>query len=265
LYCKKKNWGYLMCGFLQLCSFVYIGVMSSYYGFTPSFYGGWTDERQSALIWFKPQSWFGSYLIGAVMGFIYKEHVEKNKENNNNSIELGLKSEENERKIQSYSDIFEELCVSCVNNTYIRRIGYTFGIVLILYSALGMHPLDENGQDYWSQDSKSFFLTVQNFMFTIGFSFLFFPLLFGHLKWLKILMSMDIMIILAKISYAAYLVHQLIIDIFVFSRDQRVIITDSEVFYFGISAIALTGFFAFLLAMMIEQPLMVLEKKFIRN
>ena len=76
-YMKNKTWGYLICVFFMFCNFLYIGVVATSFGFSPSFYKEKENESEVALLWLKPQSWLSVFFIGVVFGLIYINHKEK--------------------------------------------------------------------------------------------------------------------------------------------------------------------------------------------
>ena len=76
LYYKNKLYGNTCCAALTLISLLYTGILSQYYGFTPRYYQGFTEPFQAALLTVKPMAWVCTFLVGIVIGFLDRTHVD---------------------------------------------------------------------------------------------------------------------------------------------------------------------------------------------
>lgn len=259
-YYKNKLWGYLTCAGLAFINFMYVGLVSQYYEFTPRYYGGWTNWMQSALIYWKPQARISSFLVGIVIGFLYRSHVNSRP---SQLIEISVNYQPEIEDCKSFADKFEELCLSITSNKTLRTLFYILGVFLMLGSELLQNQLDKYGDDYWTQSFKSFFLSMQHFMFSIGFSFFFLPMLLGYCVNFSRILSIGVFFPLAKLTFGAYLVHLMVLNVYIFGKYQRTVIGDFDVVITGISAFVISMIISMIISLTVEIPLLTLERKFI--
>ena len=261
-YYRKKIFGYLMCLLFILINLAYIGILSTVYEFSPINYGGRSLEFQVSLIYMKSQARISAFIIGIMIGFLYLKHLSNLKRSEKDDINLiDNTSEVN----HTFSDSFENFCLKLVTIKCLRIMLYIIGIIMMLSAELTSQVLDDNGNDYWNQNSKSAFLAFQRLTTAIGFAFCFLPLLLGHCSGARKFFSLGIFIILARITFAIYLIHPILLRIHLFSRSQRVFITDMEMLHTSASLAVIASIAAGILCVLVEIPFLSLERKYFRG
>ena len=261
-YYRNKLYGYICCAALIFVNFLYIGTLSQYYEFTPRYYQGMTDEFQGSLLATKPLAWVCAFIIGIVIGFLYRTHLGRIA---TPSMEINLSDETEIQHNTSYSDRFELFCLKIVEIKCIRYGCYILGVIMMLASEFYQYELDKYGNDYWSQSFKSFYLANQHFMYGIGFAFWFLPILLGHCGVVRKILSLGIFFPLARLTFAAYLVHPMVLEIFIFSNSQRIIVGDFTLVIFAISTLVITLLISAVIVLTVELPMLSLEKKILHH
>lgn len=255
IYLKNKTAGYGFCLLLMLGSFLYIGIISDEYELTPTFNPGWADKNQYGLIYNKPFSRISPFLIGVVVAWIYKNHKDSEK----NKADL-LSPKNN-----TYGDVFERVCLSIVGVERIRKILYLAGVALIIWVNFIVEVLDRDGQDEWTQNQKSAYLVFHRFLFTLGFSFLVFPMMLGYCGQMKSFLSLPIFQVLARSSYSLYMIHPLLLIYFSFSRSQAIITDGFYLFVTNVCLFAIAHIISIIVTIVVELPLLSLERKYLRG
>ena len=246
-YMKNKTLGYLSCLVTLIGSYLYIGIISSINDFTPTFLAGYSTSKQNGLLYTKPFSRIPPFIIGLVIGFIYRKYRDQS------------------QKSKSYGSKFEVLCIKLIDQSKIRKFLYILGLVLMGWVNFIVDQIDDDRNDEWSQETKTLFLVFHRTLFTLGFCFVFFPMLFGHAKCIREFLSAGIFQVLAKTSYSLYMVHCIVIMYFYFSRSQSEVVVDSRIFFVFASLIGISNLLAFIVAITVEFPILNFEKKFLRN
>ena len=245
-----------------LLNLAYIGIVSTVYEFSPINYGGRSLEFQVSLIYMKSQARISAFIIGIMIGFLYLKHLSNLKRSEKDDINLiDNTSEVN----HTFSDSFENFCLKLVTIKCLRIMLYIIGIIMMLSAELTSQVLDDNGNDYWNQNSKSAFLAFQRLTTAIGFAFCFLPLLLGHCSGARKFFSLGIFIILARITFAIYLIHPILLRIHLFSRSQRIFITDMEILHTSTALAVTTSIAAGILCVLVEIPFLSLERKYFRG
>ena len=135
-YYKRKILGYLVSIVLIFASINYIGIVSYFYNFNPTFLG-LCQNLEANSIYFRPWARISAYLIGMILGLIYLSTIEKSEK-----ISIAYSYKDN------FGDKFEKWCLKITNIKLIRYFCYCIGIILIPGSALIPYILYVNGLDY---------------------------------------------------------------------------------------------------------------------
>lgn len=254
-YIRNKTAGYVFCLMLMLGSFLYIGIISNEYEYTPTFKLGWSEKDQHGMIYTKPFARITPFLLGVVIGWIYRNYKDTDK---NREIET-------EPRADSYGELLEKLCIYLVNVQKLRQILYVFGLLLIIWVNFIVDHLDGHGQDYWTQSEKSAFLVFHRLIFTIGFSFWVFPMLMGHCNILKSFLCLPIFQVFARSSYSLYMIHPLILTYINFSRSQAIINDWFYLFVSSVSLLFIASIASIVVTIIVELPILSLERKYLRG
>ena len=103
-------------------------LLLEYYKFSPSYYGGWTDELQSNLLNIKPHARISTFLIGIVIGYLYMKHV--------NDMKTKLKTMEIVLNSDSVSFVKEGKADHFENFAFGWQTANQFGYSIILQDLL---------------------------------------------------------------------------------------------------------------------------------
>lgn len=162
-------------------------------------------------------------------------------------------------------DKFAYKIVKCFENTYFRYIIFLLGWGIInVFIFTEFNTFNKPGQNYyfthWSDSENNIYMTFNRFGFGLGLSLLLMPLLLGYFKPLANFMLYYPWCILAKLTFAIYLIHLPIIEIVWKSQGAAYnygvyLNIQSTVFFFILSC-----FFAVLIVFGIEMPAANLEK-----
>ena len=145
---RSKLLGYCCCFVLLIMSFVYIGVYSFVYHFSPSYLIGWSNEFQMTTVYNKPWARIGSFLLGITLGSIYRGHIERNKKIGKDLLKTEGNFKADIEENIGIADKFEILCVKMTENTLIRYFGYFLGFVLMAGSNFYVYEIDKYGENY---------------------------------------------------------------------------------------------------------------------
>ena len=262
VYAKRKDLAYCIILAINLASMAYVGAVSGYYNFTPTFTARYSEKYHYGLTYTNPIARIQTFMIGLVLGFIYRTYKD-----NLNSLNVSEKSSEPLISFgaKSYGDLFELGCIKVVKYTKLRRFLYVLGIFLMLYFNLIVHQLDEHGKDYWAKSTKVAYFVFNHFLFGLGISFWILPMIMGYCSELKWLLSAGIFQVLAKISYSLYMIHSAIYFYVVLTRNQSIIFDDFYIFTTSTSLLMITVIAAFFVTATIEFPFLSLEKKYLRD
>ena len=253
-YCKNKTLGYSMCLLLMIGSMIYIGASSHFYGFSPTLTSGWSNNWQMRIIYFKPQARISPFLVGIVIGFIYLAHRHN----------IGDVAGTDVKQDASYGEKFEIFCLQMLESSNCRAWGYLYGISLMILSNFIVHGLDIYGEDYWIQPIKVLFLATHRFIFALGFSMVLLPVILGHCKPLKSFLEARIFSPLAKISYSLFLFHYCFIYYFFYIQKSAYLVDDYHLISNSIFFIVIGNIAAVFITLMVEFPILDLEKHYFR-
>jgi len=264
LYYRSKLWGYLACFTLFAVNFISIGTISSVNHFTPTVLDGLSNKDQFLYLYIKPYTRMAPYIMGLMIGFMYRSYCDMNPSPNKEYEQL----EEGGPKTNNYVDPItrlELLCTKWVFNRWLRYLAYIAGLTLMFTIGLLPYQIDKHGQDYWTQSQKSAFLTFEHFAFSFGFSLILIPMLLGYCRGLLYVLTIRYLAPIAKITFSIYVVHPIVIYWYVFSKDQAIYLQELDIFIHFLATSLISVFLGGLLSLMVESPILTLEKKYLRK
>eukprot|EP01022_Parablepharisma_sp_SALTPOND_P026780 TRINITY_DN64887_c0_g1_i1.p1 TRINITY_DN64887_c0_g1~~TRINITY_DN64887_c0_g1_i1.p1 ORF type:complete len:694 (+),score=43.94 TRINITY_DN64887_c0_g1_i1:187-2268(+) len=100
--------------------------------------------------------------------------------------------------------------------------------------------------------------------FVIGMMLLIYPVMLGKGLILQSIFGNELFGTLSKLTFVAYLFHPFIVAFYYGSMEQSVYFTGSKIVLYGIECFVITYFIAFLVAVIVEYPLTLLSKEFLR-
>ena len=141
-------------------------------------------------------------MIGIVLGFIFNKSNQKKSQ-----VSIAYKFKD------SISERFEDFCINLVYRQGVRRVLYALGSALIVFSMLANHifvDYHEEGKEIWFRGLLGLWVAANRILFTLGFCFFAFPLVFGFNSAIASVLRMKVFRFLAKISYGLYIIHPLV-------------------------------------------------------
>ena len=196
LYTKHKSSAYLLSLIFLISSLIYTYYLSFTHNLSLTPFDILLNYPQLNLIYIKPIPRFPAFIIGTILGFIFNKSTQKKSQ-----ISIAYKFKD------SISERFEEICLNLVHNEKARLGFYALGFIFVLFSLFANHYLVVYGRDAVDLELKSVWVAGHRLVFSLGFSFLVFPVIFGFNRGLAWLLELRVLNFLAKISYAMYLVH----------------------------------------------------------
>eukprot|EP00357_Protocruzia_adherens_P011267 CAMPEP_0115000730 /NCGR_PEP_ID=MMETSP0216-20121206/16935_1 /TAXON_ID=223996 /ORGANISM="Protocruzia adherens, Strain Boccale" /LENGTH=780 /DNA_ID=CAMNT_0002365891 /DNA_START=18 /DNA_END=2360 /DNA_ORIENTATION=- len=188
----------------------------------------------------KPYTRAPTYMIGVLFGFLYLEYKANQKDKRENNF-VG------------------KLTKSVQGSKYVQGGFYVFGLGFIaaaLYANFKTlkHPTD------WTLAENALYVALSRFIFTSGLAMFFLPNLLGVRNFFSWLMGGTFWSPLARVVYAVYLVHPMILFFLVSSMQTYVTVTGTSMWFAVCANITVSFFFGGLFSLLIEAPFMNLEK-----
>jgi len=243
LYYKKKMWGWIVAISLLLISFFLTFGLAyaenyavDYVTLAPNYLDYWNQ------VYSKPYCRIQSYLIGIILAYIYLEGKEETTPETAKDLAQRLKN-----AMKSYK---------------IRYMVYFLALWLILLPIF--LPYDANHHpNTWPRGWNALYYGFSRGIFALGLSLLVYPVLLGYGRLLYAFLAAKVFIPLARLTFAAYLVHPMIIQMYYYGSKQGIYV-DSWRMFFTYAGILLIAFLmAFLLSISLESPILGIEKEFI--
>lgn len=261
LHHKNKRWGYTLLIALTLFNFLCTLIESIVNNYSPGVLYGVSNNDQFIHNYQRPYNRMGPYLLGMIFGFVYRGYVDHLKQTEPGEFELkstgeGLIHHKHRCKITA----IEVLLTDWVQNTLYRRLAFFTGFITMLSIPFVPYKFDKYGPDYWSTTSKSLFLASEHIGFSLAFILWLLPLTEGFGGIIFRFLSNKWFSVLAKFSFTFYLVHPIVILLYVFNRPNSVFISHFNYFYDWPSTVVYSIICAVGLTICIESPVLALEK-----
>jgi peptidoglycan/LPS O-acetylase OafA/YrhL len=166
-------------------------------------------------------------------------------------------------------DRFANAIANAFDNVYFRCGMFFLGLCLIntfIFAQLDVyaHPGPDYEYQEWNEAQNSAFIAFEHFGFGLGVMLILMPMLLGHFRWIIAIMSYGPWNFFARISFCSYLVHASIINLAYLSEktadEFNIFNTIRYVVFFFI----FSNFCALPLVLVVELPIMNLEKLLIR-
>jgi peptidoglycan/LPS O-acetylase OafA/YrhL len=251
LYIKvDKIIGWISIGLLCVVNVLCAGLIAYHYGLNPVVFS--TDNEDNyQYYYYKPYNRVAPYAIGLACGFIIYSY----------------------RKYQDSGEVYDKIGVAIgklQENKTVRWLTFFFGLVLIntlIFSQYDAYK--DSGPDSsfhnWSEHQNIAFIAFERVTFGLGLSMVFLPMLLGHFRGIAWFLSLYPWSVLARLTFAIYLIHYSII--------QTVLRSQQNVLEFGIYYIIrdtifffiLSAFFAIPIVLLIELPSSNIERLIFRK
>lgn len=243
VYCRSRIMGYsILYTLIFLCIF-YNGFLSGYYNLGPQAVQG-DKINSSDYIYNKPWARMSTYLIGAIFGFAYFEKSKKDKYPYlHNTI------------ANKYFDLMTESGIYCYVQAFIG-----FGMMLLFVIPLRNFIKNCTETNCWSLGTTILFTSFFRVGFIIGMLFVILPTLCNRFTLIKKLLSAEVFIVGARLTYSVYLIHIFLIYWLYSDTRQSFYNTNLYLTFVAIGTVLITFLFAIPFTLIAEAPYMSLEK-----
>lgn len=239
---RYKKFGWLAIVFVILSSYIVTLTLAIHYDYAvdmvtlaPNYLDFWNN------IYCKPYCRVAVYLIGVLLGNLYLQQNEKTAKD---------------------SDFAIKLRNSVNNKKWLRYLLYFLAFWFIaLPIFLPYHANHNPGQ--WSTAGNALYITFSRSVFILGVCFFVYPCLLGHATPIYKFLSGNFWTPLARLTFATYLVHPLVIQMGYFGTKQGLYLESWRVFYIYCGHVVISFLLALVISISIESPLLNIEKNFI--
>ncbi|OMJ79985.1 hypothetical protein SteCoe_19856 [Stentor coeruleus] len=265
LHYKNKIYGYCALILLLIVNVVVTVVISSENDYNPGVRYGLFNTDQFLHSYIRPYFRMNSYIIGMMLGFVYKgykEAIEAVKERTEIEMQPNeelLGSNVSRRHLGKGS--IEVMLIGWTRVRFYRIAAYIVGLTLITAVVFGPYNFSNNGVDYWTKGQKLFYIGSEHLFVALGFVFCIVPMIEGHGGWMLSFLTSKYFAVAAKISFSYYLIHPMIILFYIYSHDQSVYIQDLIITYPWVTTVIISTFISIFTTLAIESPMLALEKK----
>jgi len=238
LYYRNRKYGLFAILGLQVSCWIIELTVVSVYGISASYFSAGDDYQ--AIYYQKPWNRISPFLIGLLVAYAY--HSYKNDERG--------------------TTFFSKACHLLRDSRLVRYPIYILGLFLTSFFVFYQYYLNNHTSEL-SQFSSTMFLTFSRPCFVLGMSCIVFPAILGKASVAKTILSHDIWTSFARMTFAAYLIHPILMNFKAFNeyRGINLNILDVVVDYLGYFVIAYSLGCA--LTLIIETPCINLEKEFL--
>lgn len=189
-----------------------------------------------------------SYLIGIIIGLLYKEAEFEEIEGRKNAKYVP-------------KEIFNKLRIKLLHNKWLRYLFYALGIFWIHFLIYVPNEVTYYNK-VWLPVYQWIFITFSKSFFIFGLICI---TIHGLLRMDDIVvcfLKWPIWKLISKLSFCAYLIHVMVIHRSIYSYRVSNIFSTQSLFYWAAKDIIITLFLSFLLHIFVEKPLTNIEKSF---
>lgn len=247
LYCKyNKLFGWAAVGLLCILSVVTSGYVAHHFNLSPAIFAASNGSNYFDFYYNKPYTRVAPYALGVACGFIVYSY----------------------RKYQDTNEVYDSISLMIAKSQekwYIRVITFIVGLALLnvlIFSQYDNYKHPGSGLEYhhWSRTDNIAFIALERLVYGLAMSCIFLPMVLGHFKPITAFLSLYPFSLLARFTFAIYLIHYSIIQTMLRSQ-KNVLILDEynnirDTIYFFIVSLM----FAVPVVLLIEMPSGNLEK-----
>lgn len=248
-YCTNRKIGYVITILLIVGSMAVNAVLTVAGDVSPVL----TSDHFEAgdLMYTKPWSRASSYFVGAIFGLSY--------------FELSKADTFMELKYTTFNKFYNHIRDSRLTSMilFIVGVGLTATYAFPLqhfYQHCGGGTDKNRPANCWKPFPSLIYNMTSRPFFVIGVSFIIIPTFVGRLRIVKNLLSAEIMSVMARLSYMAYLIHGIIILWYLFDLKTSIHVSILNQWFFSIGTVVVSYSFAIPFTLLCEAPFMNLEK-----
>ncbi|XP_071850235.1 O-acyltransferase like protein-like [Apostichopus japonicus] len=237
---KTRKIGLIVVGALLLASCIVTATLTGYYGLpvakTNQYYNKRLEElephgKDSDIIYGKPYCRIQSYMVGVLAGYILYRHF-----------------------------FVKKVKIHRMENL----VAWVFAVGIMYTLLYAMHPTAERTEPL-PQWFVCIWAGVCRACWSLGVAWVAFACSTGHGGLINSFLSMNFWTPLARLTYGAYLLHPIIMVLFIYTKKISFHWTYFEMIYFSSASITLSYVAALLLSVLVEGPAMGLEKAILRR
>ena len=199
------------------------------------------EMGETAFEWYyiKPWTRGAPYFLGIYLGIYYKEWKSKN------------------AVFPNWMNLLKE-------SRPFRVIISLFGLAIIEFVTWIVTPLQDN-TDAWSDDVKYIWSAVCRTLYILGIFWFIWPSMFGKNRVFRSFLNNGFFLVMARLSYAGYLIHYIIISVDSYGSQGNFIDTNWDLLLQFFSTLILASFGAILMILLVESPFVNIELTFFRK
>ena len=119
---------------------------------------------------------------------------------------------------------------------------------------------ENSTKECWSLSIKVIYNTTSRAFFALGVGLILMPTYVGRLRIIKNFLSAEIFIVMGRLNYEVYLIHCIVIYVFIASQEQGFHVTSLSQLFFSIGVFVATFTFAIPCTLFFEVPFMNIDK-----
>ena len=238
IYCKHKLLGILSLALLAFTSWMLTIGLFLYYNLSPALLAP-TATVTNIQYYVRPYTRINVYLLGILSAYCY----------------LAYKK----------GDTFSYKCFDAINLRIIhsrawRYLSYSLGLLFTYLAVIWINPYEQNfGQDTNTFENIIFFL-FDKILFIFGLILVLYPIFLGRGKILLIFLGHPIFGGMGKLTYGVYMLHVYLYYFVFFNIRNGFFYSEPTLIYFAIASFFLAYFFSLLFTLLIESPVILIEK-----
>jgi peptidoglycan/LPS O-acetylase OafA/YrhL len=117
-----------------------------------------------------------------------------------------------------YDPVAHNICTWFSQLRIIRYAGLLFGLFLInfcMFIQYTAYKDVDNGWNNWNENETTVFMTFDRILFVLGIALILLPVLFGQFSLIGSFLGFSVWTPLSRLSFALYLIHPAIINLYV--------------------------------------------------
>ena len=194
-------------GLITFCMFLTYTVVSSL-DLSASFFSAFTGQDFYYFYYIKPYSRIAPCLFGITCAIITRAYIDN-------------KEHEHKQPLIAKVNRIDYICLSVAevyNSLAARIISFLLGLLgLGLLISVSYDVYDNPGRDdsysHWAKSDHYLFLTLEKVVFGLSLSLLLLPVALGHFRPIGQIMSSYPFIVLGRLNYCTFLIHNSLIEI----------------------------------------------------
>ena len=232
---------YLLMMFLMLLSMLFNGIVAGIYNV--SITGNSKEIPTEDIVYEKPWSRVGAYLVGCFIGF--------------SIFELKLKEKYRELSNTFFNSMYLKLQESRILSLIFSIVGTGF-TSMVIFPLGGAYTCKE--ENWWARFPSALYAMLARPLFVFGVGLIVMPTIVGRLRFLIHFLGSETFSVLARLTYVVYMIHIVIMLWVLLDVRQGLYASSLGQWIFGIGTWVISFLVAIPVSMMWEVPFLNIEK-----